>query len=150
MQRPELNSNISAADFKDFYWFKEELTAFCKSKGLAATGRKPELTARIIAYLQTGEVVRRVNNKKYTSKFDWNKATLDLDTEITDNYKNTENVREFLRREIGAHFRFNVPFGEWMKQNCGKTLRDAIHFWKMQREQRGKTAYSRDDLLLEN
>jgi hypothetical protein len=130
MARPELNNSVTIADVKDFYWLKEELVAFCKSKGISTTGGKRELTERIIIYLQTGKIIRRVNKQKYISTFDWNKATLELSTKITDNYRNTENVRTFMTREIGLHFRFNVPFLNWTKQNVGKTMGDAIEEWK--------------------
>jgi hypothetical protein len=130
MKRPELNSNLSATGFKNFYWLKEELTAFCRSEGIPTKGGKPELSDRITAYLQTGEVVQPENNRIATSKFDWNKASLDLDTTITDNYKNTENVRAFMTKETGSHFRFNTEFIQWMKLNAGKTMRDVITEWK--------------------
>jgi hypothetical protein len=53
-----------------------------------------------------------------------------LDTPITDNYKNTENVRAFMTKEIGSHFRFNTEFMKWTKQHTGKTMRDAIAEWQ--------------------
>jgi hypothetical protein len=130
MKRPELNSNLSAADFKDFYWLKEELTAFCKSRGINMTGGKRELADRIVIYLQTGEIVKSVNKQKCSSNFDWNKSTITLNTIITDNYKNTEKVRAFMTKEIGSHFRFNTEFMNWTKQNTGKTMGDAVAEWK--------------------
>ncbi|MGL5913858.1 MAG: DUF6434 domain-containing protein [Bacteroidales bacterium] len=61
--------------------------------------------------------------EKPHSNFDWNVERLTLETIITDNYKNPENVRAFLTTEIGKHFKFNVLFMNWMKQNNGKTKR---------------------------
>jgi hypothetical protein len=52
------------------------------------------------------------------------------ETKITDNYKNTENVRKFFDQQIGEHFKFNVRFMNWMKVNSGKTLQEAIEEWK--------------------
>jgi hypothetical protein len=68
------------------------------------TGGKWELADRIVIYLQTGEIVKNVNKQKCSSNFDWNKSTITLDTIITENYKNTENVRAFMTKEIGSHF----------------------------------------------
>jgi hypothetical protein len=130
MVRPELNSNLSVADFQNFYWLKEELTAFCRSEKISTKGGKQDLANRIITYLQTGEIVRPEKNTVATSKFDWSKASLDLDTAVTDNYKNTENVRAFMAKEIGSHFRFNTEFMNWMKLNIGKTMGDAIAEWQ--------------------
>ncbi len=39
-------------------------------------------------------------------------------------------MRRFFIQEIGSHFRFNVVFMRWMKENVGKTLGDAIMEWK--------------------
>ena len=130
IERPRLNNSISVADFKDFYWLKVELVAFCKSNGISVTGRKQELADRIIVYLQTGKIIITVPKEKAKSKFDWNNTELDLNTKITDNYKNSENVRAFMKREIGSHFHFNTAFMKWTKQNVGKTMREAITEWK--------------------
>jgi hypothetical protein len=130
LKRPSLNDSISTADFKDFYWLKEELVEFCRLNGITATGGKQELADRIVAYLQTGKIVETVPKEKTKSKFDWNNAVIDLNTEITDNYKNSENVRAFMKREIGSHFHFNTAFMKWTKQNVGKTIREAVAEWK--------------------
>lgn len=130
-KRPELNKNISLKDFKDFYWLKEELVSFCKEIGINSSGGKIEISNRIIHFLETGKNVEKVETRYQSpkSKFDWGVETLNLETIITDNYKNTENVRAFFMNEIGKHFKFNVLFMNWMKQNIGKTLRDAIVEW---------------------
>ncbi len=131
MNRPKLNKEISPADFSDFYWLKEELVAFCKAQGIHSSGGKIEITKRIRLFLETGEINDTPDfpKAKSVSKFDWNHEVLTLETKITDNYKNSENVRKFLSDRIGKHFRFNVPFMKWTRQNCGKTLRDAIAEW---------------------
>jgi len=130
IERPKLNKSISITDFREFYWLKEELLEFCRSHGINMTGGKQELADRIIVYLQTGKIIKTVPTKKSKSKFDWNNAEINLDTEITDNYKSSENVRMFMKREIGSHFHFNTAFMEWTKQNIGKTMREAIAEWK--------------------
>jgi hypothetical protein len=130
MKRPELNDNLSGTDFKDFYWLKNELIDFCKSKGINATGGKQELSDSIICYLQTGKITKIVPKQPTKSKFDWNNAEITLDTEITDNYKNSENVRAFMNRKIGSHFHFHTEYMDWTKQNTGKTMRDAIAEWE--------------------
>ena len=129
-KRPSLNTEISIADFRDFYWLKEELVRFCQREGLRKNGNKIELTERIELYLATGER-QEINLKpRSKSKFDWSNEVLSPETRITDNYKNTENTRRFFKEEIGEHFKFNVKFMNWMKSNSGKTLSDAIEEWK--------------------
>ncbi|MDR0927990.1 MAG: SAP domain-containing protein [Ignavibacteria bacterium] len=129
MQRPILNDQISVDEFKDYYWLKEELVRFCKSIGIATIGGKIEISNRIIRYLHTGEIVKPTAQHR-TSHFDWNNATLTLDTIITDNYRNTENVRAFMKKEIGEYFKFTQQLIQWTKCNIGKTLADAITEWK--------------------
>ena len=127
--RPELNSKISIQDFKDFYWYKQELIDFCRNENIDKRGGKIELANRIETFLQTGERVQYQENSTKTSRFDWNTTKLTVETEITDNYKNTENVREFFKNQIGDKFKFNVKFMDWMKTAQGKTLGDAIEQW---------------------
>lgn len=130
--RPKLNKSISIKDFKEFYWLKEELVKFCKETGIIASGSKIEISKRIESYLKTGDI-QQTNVKpkpKSTSKFDWNNQQLSLASEITDNYKNTENVRKFFQQQIGKQFKFNVKFMNWMKSNVGKTMSDAILEWE--------------------
>jgi len=130
--RPILSANISVNDFQNFYWLKKELTDFCKKEGLSTQGGKIEIAQRIIIYLQTGKKEKHIATKsKSTSKFDWKNEQLSLQTIITDNYKNTENVRAFFQEHTDQKFKFNVKFMNWMKANIGKTLADAIQQWEL-------------------
>ena len=141
-KRPPLNKKIPPDDFKNFYWLKKELTDFCKKEKLATSGGKIEIANRIEHYLKTGERLSPTPpTKKITSSFDWKNATLHLQTVITDNYKNSENVRTFFQKEIGQSFKFNVKFMNWMKANTGKTLQDAIIAWKaISNKEKNRTA----------
>ena len=131
MERPPLNHKISIKDFTEFYWLKEELTNFCKNNGLKTVGGKIEITKRIQNFILTGNKTYQSKPKlKFKSNFNWNTENLNRTTVITDNYKNTENVRIFFTAEIGANFSFNVKFMKWLKENVGKTLAEAIKEWK--------------------
>lgn len=127
--KPELNNKISIQDFRNQYWYKEELVDFCRSENLDKRGGKIELAKRIEAFLETGERIPYQQQTSKTSRFDWNKEKLTLETEITDNYKNTENVRTFFKNQIGDKFKFNTPFMNWMKTAQGKNLGDAVKQW---------------------
>ena len=99
-KRPALTKDISLKDFRDFYWLKEELLDFCRVEQLDKRGGKIELTKSIEKYLETGiKEVAKVEKQKCLSKFDWNSEKLTLETIITDNYKNTENVRGIFQRD---------------------------------------------------
>ena len=128
-KRPILNKQISIQDFKDFYWYKEELVDFCRSENIDKRGGKIELENRIEKFLKTGEREPYKTKVSKTSRFDWNTEKLTTETEIPDNYQNTENVREFFKNQIGDKFKFNVKFMNWMKSSHGLTLRNAIEQW---------------------
>lgn len=127
--RPALDKHISLKDFQDFYWLKAELSAFCQAEGLSRRGNKQELAERIVTYLTTGEKTEPTPRRRASSKFDWSREPLTRDTVITDNYKNTQNVRAFFAREIGSHFKFNTRFMNWMKSHIGYTLGEAVQQW---------------------
>jgi hypothetical protein len=134
--RPELSTNLSIDDFKSYYWLKEELTAFCKKSGLDCSGGKIEMAKRIETFLATGIVPKKHPKETKRSNFDWNTERLCLSTVITDNYRNTQNVRDFFSKHAGRRFSFNVRFIEWMKKNEGKTLQDAMAAWEKIREEK--------------
>ena len=122
-KRPNLDRNITLADFNDFYWLKEELVDFCKRVGISTSGGKIEISDKIRHYILTGKTDKiEAAKSKGKSKFDWSKEKLTLKTEITDSYKNGENVRSFFIQEIGSHFAFNVIFMKWIKENTAKNI----------------------------
>ena len=84
--KPELKKDLDVQDFRDFYWLKEELQTFCRESGMSASGSKIEITDRIAAFLQTGEIQKPLKKRKSPS----NKAILtdlNLDTVITENHR---------------------------------------------------------------
>ena len=129
--RPELSKSLTAETFAEYYWLKAELVSFCRDAGINTSGGKIDISNRIIKFLETGSVQKKSRSKgnRSTSKFDWNNADLTTNSLITDNYKNTENVRAFFARQIGNHFKFNTTFMSWMKSNAGRTLGDAVNEW---------------------
>ncbi|MEO1445737.1 MAG: DUF6434 domain-containing protein [Cyanobacteria bacterium J06635_11] len=127
-ERPAIESIESGEEFKRWYWLKEELVSYCRTLGLGTAGQKQVLTARIVTFLDTGKIVRPVS-KKVTSTFDWSKETLTLGTRTTDSYRNSQNVRKFMKQQVGDRFAFSNEFMEWMRDNMGKTLADAVEFW---------------------
>lgn len=142
-EKPILNKNIKVDDFKNFYWLKKELVIFCKTQGLPTSGGKMDIADRIEKYLMTGKIEKNKIEKpsKPASTFNWNSGHLTLNTKITDNYKNTQNVRSFFTEHIGKQFKFNVKFMNWIKENTGKNLNDAIIKWKeIQIDNKNRTA----------
>ena len=133
MQRPLLKNISSVEEFKNWYWLKEELIAYCREAGIKTTGGKFEIAERIVNYLNTGATKTNQSQDKSitkpTSKFDWKNEQLTLNTVITDNYKNNSHVRKFFIEQVGAKFSFSIDLMQWMKDNVGKTLGDAVVEW---------------------
>jgi hypothetical protein len=146
MIKPKLNKAISVYDFQNFYWLKAELVSFCRANGINASGSKSEIAGKIEQYLATGKISSSSVKPVITSNFDWKNAELNLNTKLTDNYKNTENVRAFMLLHIGMHFKFNTEFMSWTKANVGKTLMEAVTEWKRifknKKEKKTKTEIS--------
>ena len=53
--KDKLNKDLSSAEFKEYYFLKEELKEFCRNEGLKVSGSKNQLEERIIYYLDTGK-----------------------------------------------------------------------------------------------
>ncbi len=80
--------------------------------------------------LTTDMITATSMNDIDTRPFDWHYSVLSSHTIIAPDYRNTQNVRQFFKAEIGEHFKFDRPFMGWMQDNVGKTLGDAVDEWR--------------------
>ncbi|MDR1691138.1 MAG: SAP domain-containing protein, partial [Candidatus Methanoplasma sp.] len=112
---------MSPDEFRNNYYLKSELMDFCKSVGLSAYGRKPDLTERIAYYLSTGREMPVKKEKRSQPP-----AVFSLDTLIEENITCSERHRAFFKSQIGEGFKYNVQFIQWLRKNPGKTYADAI------------------------
>ena len=122
-ERPELSEIKDSRTFREYYYLKEELTAFCREKDLPASGSKAELTERIAYYLDTGKTQQPAKQSRPKPA---DIPELTRESIIEPDIVCSEKHRAFFKREIGAGFSFNVPFQKWLKSNAGKTYGDAI------------------------
>ena len=134
-----LNKDLSSAEFKEYYFLKEELKEFCRNEGLKISGSKNQLEKRIIYYLDTGKSLDDSNSiekddkpiRPNFQKSNKTKATISkeirLDSILGENFKCSEDKREFFEKEIGKGFKFKVKFQKWLKANPDKTYQDAIN-----------------------
>ena len=144
--RPQLTKDLKSAEFKEYYFLKEELKEFCRNEGLKLSGSKSQLEERIIYYLDTGKSLdnsRSIENKNNYSKSNSNKATtyeeITLDSILGENFKCSEDKREFFEKEIGKGFKFKVKFQKWLKVNPDKTYQDAINAYYELQNSKEKT-----------
>ena len=136
-ERPCLDKDLEAKDFRSFYYLKEELVIFCRKNGLPTSGGKIELTERIAHFLDTGEVLSVSRKRKSVI----NIGTITEETIIESNFVCSETHRAFFKEKIGKTFSFNVVFQKWLKNNSGKTYKEAIHaYYKiLEDKKKGKT-----------
>lgn len=149
--RPDLSAIESSSELRRWYWLKSELETHAKALGLRSTGGKFTILDRIAHYLDTGETVWPGDKKsKPVSKFDWHSVELTLETVVTDSYKNSQNVRRFFKAHAGADFKFNIRFMnnirfmKWMRENSGKTLREAVAAYLAQKKEAAQPGFQSD------
>ena len=142
----KLTKDLTGAEFREYYFLKEELKDFCKKEGLKTSGSKIQLEERIIYYLDTGKSLKETKTKLKKSDRDENNSNnkknnknknnvknysnsqeITLDSILGENFKCSEDKREFFEREIGRGFKFKVKFQKWLKANPNKTYQDAIN-----------------------
>lgn len=138
MKRPDINDIETGNELKRWYWLKQELVDFCKLTQISYAGAKFAILERIVTALDKGITKKEkiVHSHKPTSNFIWSKSLLSLDTVITDSYTNGPNTRQFFKQHCGDKFHFSIPFMNFMKNNCGNTLQDAINEWQKLNEKK--------------
>ncbi len=127
MDRPDLSRTMGAAVFRDYYYLKEELAAFCRQQGLPVSGSKAELTQRVARYLTDGSALPA---RPPAARQAGAVGAITLDTPIEPNFVCTEKHRAFFKEQIGAGFSFLVPFQQWLKGNPGKTYAQAVEAYR--------------------
>ncbi|MBU8771638.1 DUF6434 domain-containing protein [Cytobacillus oceanisediminis] len=138
--RPELRKDLDVQDFLSYYWLKEELQVFCRENRMSAAGSKKEITDRIAAFLQTGEINKPAKKKKSPSKDVL--SELNLDTVITENHRSSQTVRAFFKSVI-PKFHFSTYIQNYFKENAGKTYRDVVHAWYEEEERKKNPSYKK-------
>lgn len=135
--RPALDKKLDGKTFRDYYYLKEELVDFCRENGIPVSGGKLEITDRIAYFLDTGKILSATTERKKTTVL----STINEDTEIEANFVCSERHRAFFKEHIGSNFSFNVAFQKWLKNNTGKTYKEAIdaYYQIIEDKKKGKT-----------
>ncbi len=136
-ERPELTTALDGNTFRNYYYLKEELVDFCRQKNLPTSGGKIELTDRIACFLDTGKVTKPVSKAKRAVDI----GEISEDTLIESGFVCSEKHRAFFKEKIGNSFSFNVLFQRWLKENAGKTYKDAIdaYYLILEEKKKGRT-----------
>ncbi len=134
-ERPILGKDLDAETFRSFYYLKAELSAFCRENGIPACGSKADLTERIAHFLADGIVPQPPKKRRKAGAV----ADISLDTAIEEHIVCSEKHRAFFRAHIGRQFSFFVAFQNWLKENAGRTYREAVAAWYRLAEERKRT-----------
>lgn len=138
----KLTKEMNCAEFRQYYYLKEELVQFCRDNDLPVSGGKLEISDRIAHYLDTGEVLKAdpIRNSAPTVI-----GNITLQSLIEPNFVCTEVHRAFFKNIIGKGFSFNVVFQKWLKTNTGKTYEQAVeaYYEIMQNKKTSKTTIDR-------
>lgn len=138
--RPVIATISVSAELRRWYWLKVELAAEARRLGIKCTGAKFTILERLCHFHDTGvQQWQGDDSPQVSSKFDWHSSELTNDTVITDNYKNSQNVRRFFKAQIDPGFKFNIGLLDWFKGNIGRTLGDACEYIQEQRVNPNKT-----------
>ena len=143
--RPDFPLIASGEEFNRWYWLKEEMVDILKAIGLPYTGGKFELRDRIMYALDHEGSLKPAEKKaRPQSKFNWAREVLTPDTLITDNVSFRPNLRRFMKGEIGPKFSCHSDFMDWVKENPGKTLEDAVKAWEDLEARKKDPTFKRD------
>jgi len=63
------------------------------------------------------------------NEFNWHTDTITRSTPVTASYRNSQNVRRFLKSQCGAGFKFDRPLMKWIKDGTDKTMGDVADEW---------------------
>ncbi|SCX09922.1 hypothetical protein SAMN02910339_01426 [Lachnospiraceae bacterium YSD2013] len=135
--RPELDVTLDGNTFRNYYYLKEELIDFCRKNDLPTSGGKLDITERIACFLDTGKVLKPVSKAKKVVDV----GEISEDTIIESDFVCSEMHRAFFKEKIGKNFTFNVLFQRWLKENSGKTYKDAIeaYYKLLEKKKSGRT-----------
>ena len=131
-ERPPLTDRLSGAEFRRWYWLKDELAGFARSLGVRATGSKQVLTDRISAKLDglpfTEPATRRQGREQLT-------GPLTDATVIPAGQRCSQEVRAWLSERIGPDFHFDAAMREFFAGADGtQTLSGAVEHWHRTRD----------------
>ena len=127
--RPALDAQLPAAEFRRWYWTVAELRAFAMQLGIPSTGVKAELNARIAAAL-SGEELPSAPRQQRNRLL----PPLTRETVIPPGVVLSRELRDWFAAEIGPQFHSDQHMRDFMRQGSGRTLGDAVDHWYATRD----------------
>jgi SAP domain-containing new25/Domain of unknown function (DUF6434) len=126
MPRPALETTIAVEEFRRWYWLKAELAALCKVIQVTTVGTKPDLTARIDAYLSGKPAVVVQQSRRVGTM----PSSFTPETVIGEGWRCNPALGAFFKDVCGKSFRFNAAVRQAIHEGKGKTLSEAIAIYQ--------------------
>nr|WP_276519528.1 DUF6434 domain-containing protein [Bradyrhizobium elkanii] len=139
-----MTPRTSLDDFRNFYWYLDELVDFCRHHGLPTSGPKLKIVARIEKFLKDGKVPVDVPVRKHP-KGAKRRGPITMRSRVTEDYKCDDETRAFFKSVIGEHFHFTAHLQQFRRDKQGKgipiTYGELVREWKSEREKRKDKNY---------
>lgn len=121
---------MDAAEFARWYWTVAELRSFAQALDISSAGVKAELTARIAAALRgeaPGPAAARLTRRRLDPPF--TRATV-----IPAGVVLSRELRDWFVAEIGPQFHADQYMRDFLRNEAGRTLGDAVAHWYVTRD----------------
>lgn len=143
-ERVALTPQTSPDDFRDFYWLKSELQAFCRAHGLSPSGAKAEIADRIAHFLATGERRAPRRRRQAGPAPEINRLSaqeMTMESRAPAGFRCTQEARAFFEANVSPTFRFTVTLQRFIRSNPGVTFADIAAEWRREQEARKKGTF---------
>ncbi|MGW2707074.1 DUF6434 domain-containing protein [Streptomyces sp. NPDC001340] len=125
--RPPLTADLTGAELLRWYWTLDELTGLARTMGVARHGGKAALTARLAATLDGLPLpAAPARRRPATAQL---AEPVDGDTVIPAGQRCSQVLRRYFVEAIGPGFHFDTFMRDFIAQNAGQTLADAVAHW---------------------
>ncbi len=131
--RPTLDEHLTGQELLRWYWLRSELAAFARSLGVAASGAKRDLTARLVAHLD-GSPSRSPTPPRQPTPTALAEP-LTAATLIPPGQRCTQQLRRYFTDLIGPSFAFDAAMRDFIFNGAGRTLGAAVNHWHFTRSQ---------------
>ena len=117
----------TGAELRRWYWTRAELAALARRLGVPAGGGKLELTDRLVAALDGVPLPPPSPARPRAAAA--LPEPLTRQTVLPAGQRCTEQLRRFLRAEIGPAFRFDGAMRAFVADGAGRTIGELVEHW---------------------
>ncbi|MCG6498296.1 DUF6434 domain-containing protein [Kitasatospora sp. A2-31] len=125
--RPPLTAALTGAELQRWYWTLEELTALARAMGVARSGGKTVLTARLVAALDGLPLPAAPARRRPAAA--QLAGPVDGDTVIPPGQRCSQVLRTYFVEAIGPGFHFDAFMRDFIARSAGRSLADAVAHW---------------------